>query len=111
MSGSTPAARSLAECASGGLGHARVLPDSRCYTYHSGFLRVEIDRRQGEFRGQDPVARFVVEEGVEAADLDGHPKRAEFILVALEGALECSVAEMVVALDRLPDPALGKITA
>ena len=106
MSGSTPAARSLLSA---------LLVDSAtlacCQTHDRGFLRVEVDRRQGELRGQDPVARFVVEEGVEAADLDGHPERAKFILVTLEGALECRVAEMVIALDRFPDPALGKITA
>ena len=111
MSGSTPAARSLLSA---------LLVDSATLaccqtraatptTAASSASRSIAGRANSE--DKDPVARFVVEEGVEAADLDRHPERAKFILVALEGALECSVAEMVIALDRLPDPALGKITA
>ena len=93
------------------LGHAGVLPDPGGDPDHRGLLGVEVDRGQLELAGPDPVAGLVVEEGVEAAHLDRHPESAELVLVPLEGPLEGGVAEVVVALDRLADPALGEIAA
>src|SRR4029079_7133246 len=62
--------------------------------------------RQLELRRQDPVAGLVVEQRVEAADLDRHAERPELVLVPLERTLERAVAQVVIPLDRLPDPAL-----
>ena len=97
----------LGQRALGGLGHAGVLPDPGGDPHHGRLVGIELDRRQLELRRLDPVARLVVEEGVERTDLDRDAERAQLVLVPLEGALERGVGQIVVALDRLADLALG----
>ena len=53
------------------------------------------------------IPGLVIEEWVEAADLDRHPNDHSSSL-SFEGALERGVAEIVIALDRLADATLGR---
>jgi hypothetical protein len=86
-----------------------VLPDPGGDPDHRGLLGVQVDRGELELAGPDPVARLVVEEGIEATHLDRHAEGAELVLVPFEGPLEGGVTQVVVALDRLADAALGEV--
>ena len=67
------------------------------------------DLGQLELVGADPVAGLVLEERVDAADLDRDAEGAQVLLVALEHLLERLVAR--VGVEDLPDPVLGDVVA
>ena len=91
------------------LGEPGVLPHPGGQTDDGGLVSGQPDVGQGEVVGRDAVARLVVEQRVDAADLDRHAERAQLLLVALEHLLE-GVRSRVGVQDR-PDPLLGDVVA
>ena len=97
--------RQLAHRLRGGAGQPLVLPDPGGQADDGRLVRRQVHLGEVELVRPDPVARLVVEVGVDLPDGDRHTEAAELVLVALEHLLEA--VRGGVGIDRLPDPRLG----
>ena len=101
--------RQLADRVGGRLGQAGVLPDAGGQADHGRLVGGQADVGQGELVGRDAVARLVVEQRVDAADLDRHAQGPQLLLVALEHLLERVGTR--VGIEDGADPLLGDVVA